>query len=267
MPCPPVNVPAELRAPVRRVRRRPGAEWADLLALRLFGLPFILAGVAAILAMIGVAAWAAFGTDRDARVRDASRGTTRKGQPYYRASYTYELDGRLQYGSAIVPDGTYHAFRLTPETKPTIRIRSFGRPPLVFDEPVDRVGLVVGLTWAVGAVVCAVATIVYHQAFIKPRRIKKLYRQGAITPTLSTAPLFWQKNFKKLVDLTYRYVTPDGQARTGRVDALPQRRWDALAYSGDIRWVLYDPAHPDRSILHGLGPYRCVEEPRNADAS
>lgn len=263
MPSPPVSLPAELRAPLRRVGRRPGAEWRDLLAFRLFYLPFFLAGVAAVLAMIGVTAWAALGTDHDARVRDASRGTTRRGQPYYRARYTYELDGRLQYGSAIVSDGTYHAFRLTPETKPTIRIRSFGRPPLVFDEPVDRVRLIVGLTWVVGAVVCAVATIFYHQAFIKPGRIKMLYRRGAITPALSTDPLFWQKNFKKLVDITYRYVTPDGQTRSGRVDGLPQREWDALAYSDAIHWVLYDPAHPTRSVLYGLGPYRCVEASPN----
>lgn len=258
MPATRVFPPPELRAAVRRVRRRPGTAWWDVLAIRLFCLPFLLAGLAGVAAALGMTAWAAFGTDHDARVRNASRGATRHGNPYYRATYTYEIDGRLRYGESRVSANTHDAFRFTPETKPTVRIRVFGRPPFVYDAPMDTAWSDVALAWFVGSLGCGVALIFYYQAYVEPFRIRKLYRRGAVAQVSTpAAPEYAAKDFKTLVHLRYQYTTPDGRTRTGSAH-LTEPEWRALAYSDEINWVLYDPAHPNRSVLYGLGPYRCA---------
>jgi hypothetical protein len=245
-------LPPELAASVRRVRRRPRAWW-PLFAMRVLIASLFLTSLGAAAAAV---AWAAWGTDHSARVVRAwsSAGSKRT---TYGATYAYELDGRTRQGASDVSAATYLAYRGAPGEPHAVRVRRIGRPPLVYDAAVDTPGG----AWRDAAVVlvpaclmCVICIGGLRQHFIEPWRAKRLHRTG--TPALGELTGEYVDGMRtRSYYLDYRFTGPDGRPRRGRT---PVRRaeLDGTVY-GTPAWVLYDPARPEHSVLHGVGPYRC----------
>jgi hypothetical protein len=249
-----LNIPDWLTQIPRRVHRR---NWAAISLLRLSLLPFILLGIGAILAMLGIAAWLEMGTDRPVIVENI-RVTHSGKSPFYHVSYRYQIAHRTMHGQTMLNEDEFDQLTQTTTGSPssTLHARTLGAPPLMYEhalESGDNGWMLATEVWAWSAVLIGMGRAAYFFAFQLPRRQENLYRLGEIAPGEIVQKYVATQGKLLSLSLRYKFTPPDGQTRVGNLH-VNRRRWDQ-ADQGQTIHVLYDADDPAISTIYEFGDF------------
>ena len=252
-------IPPELRSHYRRVRMRPG-QGCSLWFIRLFILPHTLAGLFILFLMPARLAWAVFGTDHTASVERIWTTKSSKGRTVYHVRYGYDQTpaGPRHGDETTVSSTEYGRLQRLPHDERTVRVREIGfEPPLYHESVIEAdasAASQVAPIWLFGLFWNGALSVFAYFVYYVPWRQRRLCRGGTpVVGTLIDKRAVRGKSTTYYVQ--YHFVASDGTAHQAKTST-DSRRYHA-AVIGEPIVVLYDPAHPRRSVAYDFGIYDC----------
>jgi hypothetical protein len=253
------GIPAELLGP-RSVRMRNwdgGVSAARLVLERFACVVGMLVGLRLLIAMLVSPVWALAGTDYETTIGRPSGGTEYVQVRFPLAGRQVEKRLRLtafEYASlyAAANPGPRPAAERTVH----VRVLSLGAwysahpiasPGQAWDRVIER--------WFKGLIVNGLLWLAVNAFWVKPWRVRSLYRYGRPVPGLITAKRKEQGSVPFSLVLDFVFLTPDNQQHQGTVK-VAEKAWEQ-ARKGESITVLHPEWRTEPSVIYQYGPYRC----------
>ncbi len=244
-----------LPPPPRRVRgliSGGGGVWFG----RIFSLPHTLVGLGAFGYWLFLVFYILFGTDTTGVVTGTELYYPKRGTNYV-VKFEYQTGGKTETGSDEVSQADYELLKALKVPRPEVPIRHFSLGPLKAAMLRDRDSYwrkMGPVTLFVGFWDAAMGMIVY-MIWIKPLRVRRLYKYGQETPGIVTKKRV-QKGKSLAYYISYIYRDPiTGESIRKESQVYDQGRWSS-AWVGQPVTVLYAVRNPKRSTTYEYGGYK-----------
>jgi len=227
---------------------------------RLFTLPHTLVGIGATAYWLFLWCWIFFGADLPAVVTGTDVQTSRKSGSSYLVKYEFRAEGEVKQGSSGVSFDDYQRYRAQDNPKPVLTVRHLSfwlfehtelRSHVRWWNPAGAFTLWIGF-WdtAVGAF--------FYMLWIKPLRIRWLYRHGEATPgRVTNKGTESGKSTRYYVSYVFEHPYT-GEQLKGEVEALKRVDYDSTRIGQPVT-VLYAPNKVKRNTMYELGGYGVFE--------
>ena len=228
----------------------------------MFSLPFVLIGLGAAGLLLFLLLWQVLGRDIPATVIGSRLAHTSKNTLHI-LEYRFQSGEQTISGSAYVSTDLYESYQSPNSTNVPVTIHYFGIGPLAFsrvnEDGSGSLWLIICTLAPVSAIANLLACCFVYQFWLLPRRMRRLYRDGAAAVgTLTGRETVTGK--KSICYASYSFMDPfSGKTFKGKIQ-LGDARDMRMVTDGRPVTVLYLRENPNCSTVYEFGGYRFVEQ-------
>jgi hypothetical protein len=248
--------PGRLSRPPRRVRGSVGVA-GMLWFMRIFTLPHVLAGIGVIIYVLFLVLWEVAGTDVPGVVTSAELRKAHGNRTAHCLNYQYVVRDHTRWNSDCVDLDVYQRLQPRDGAGPRVTVRHLSIGPIeraaLRDAGTRRGGFGFLVFWAV--MWNSMVGMVVHACWIKPLRVRWLYRHGEATSGRLTGKRVRRGRGGPSYFVSYAFTHPN----TGKPVEVETQTWSRSGWNRateDERViVLYAPDNPRRSTVYEYGGY------------